>query len=253
MSMATKPSDLDDWTSGTNLQIEDHASTSQRGWEGSEETGVSGSAPSHSPSWSLGRQLSPGCPKTQYCLWIHVTLTEKRGAASPLPHAWTAPVVEDMQWHGRAGLTKAVVTGPGRAILFYGRHSLGEGLSLGKVRDAIFTLTGAGTWVGKLAHLVADPLTIQEGWWVIAQAITECQIGVRGPGHPHSHPRPTQAFRFYHGDESPREECFKVVHFWPLAPHHKPPQGRDCEQWQKNLRPVLPHPPPPLLINDSKW
>ena len=53
--------------------------------------------------------------------------------------------------------------GPGRAILFYGRHSLGESLSLGKVRDATFTLTGAGTWVGKSAHLATDPLTFQEG------------------------------------------------------------------------------------------
>ena len=52
---------------------------------------------------------------------------------------------------------------PGRAILFYGRHSLGEGLSLGEVRDAAFTLTGAGTWVGKSAHLANDPLTIQKG------------------------------------------------------------------------------------------
>ena len=53
--------------------------------------------------------------------------------------------------------------GPGRAILFYGRHSLGEDLSLGKVRVAAFTLTGVGTWVGKSAHLAANPLTIQEG------------------------------------------------------------------------------------------
>ena len=52
---------------------------------------------------------------------------------------------------------------PGRAILFYGRWSLGEGLSLCKARDAAFILTGAGTWVGKQAYLAADPLTIQEG------------------------------------------------------------------------------------------
>ena len=52
--------------------------------------------------------------------------------------------------------------GPGRAILFYGRHSLGEGLSLGEARDATFTLTGAGTLVGKLAHPTTNPLTIQE-------------------------------------------------------------------------------------------
>ena len=51
--------------------------------------------------------------------------------------------------------------GPGRAVLFYGRWSLGEGLSLGEARDTAFTLTGAGTWVGKPAYLATDPLTIQ--------------------------------------------------------------------------------------------
>ena len=53
--------------------------------------------------------------------------------------------------------------GPGRAILFYGTWSLGEGLSLGKARDAAFVFTGVGTWVCKPAYLAADPLTIQEG------------------------------------------------------------------------------------------
>ena len=56
----------------------------------------------------------------------------------------------------RTGLTKAVVIGPGRAILFHGRHSLGESLTLGKARDAAFLLTGGGTWVGKPAYLAAD-------------------------------------------------------------------------------------------------
>ena len=30
---------------------------------------------------------------------------------------------------------EAVVVGPGKAILFYGRHSLGEGLKVDKARD----------------------------------------------------------------------------------------------------------------------
>ena len=93
-----------------------------------------------------------------------MTLTQEVGAAPQPPHTWTAPVVEDMLHHGRTGLTKAVVMGPGRAVLFYGRQSLGEGLSLGKVRYAAFTLTGAGTWIGKLAHLATDPFTLWEGW-----------------------------------------------------------------------------------------
>ena len=90
-----------------------------------------------------------------------------------------------------------------RAVLFYHRQSLGEGLSLGEVRDTTFTLTGAGTWVGKLAYLAADPLTIQEDQQVIAQVILECQIGARGPGPLHSHPTTPQPFRFYCGDKSP--------------------------------------------------
>ena len=88
-----------------------------------------------------------------------MTLTEGTGAA---PHTWMAPVVEDMLCYGRTGLTKAVVTGPSRAVLFHERWSMGEGLSLGKARDATFTLTGAGTWVGKSAYLATDPFTIQE-------------------------------------------------------------------------------------------
>ena len=96
------------------------------------ETGALGSAPSHSPSQSLVRQLLPGNPETQYCLGIHVTLIKEMGPAPLPPHAWTAPVVEDMLCHCMTGLNEAVVMGPGRAILFYGRWSLGEGLSLGE-------------------------------------------------------------------------------------------------------------------------
>ena len=71
--------------------------------------------------------------------------------------------MEDMLLDARTSLTKAVVMGPGRAILFYGRNSLGEGLTLDEARDYIFLLTGVGMWVGKLAYLAVDPMTIQEG------------------------------------------------------------------------------------------
>ena len=102
-----------------------------------------------------------------------MTLTEELGAV-PLPsHSWTAPLVEDMLHNAKTGLTKAVVTGPGRAVLFYGRCSLGEGLTADEARDAAFLLTRAGTWVGKLAYLATDPMTIQEGQKAIAQAIMD--------------------------------------------------------------------------------
>ena len=63
----------------------------------------------------------------------------------------------------RTGLTEAVVTGPGRVVLFCGRRSMGEGLTTDNSRDAAFLLTGAGTWVGKPAYLTTDLMTIQEG------------------------------------------------------------------------------------------
>ena len=163
VSMATKSSDLEDRTSGANLKMEGHADVPSQSTKGPGESGALGSSPSHSPSWSPARRSPSSHPNIRHCLAIHVTLTIELGAVPPPPHAWTVPLVEDMLCYARTGLTKAVVTGPGRAILFYGRHSLGEGLSLGEARDAAFILTGVGTWVGKPAYLAADPLTVQEG------------------------------------------------------------------------------------------
>ena len=84
-------------------------------------------------------------------------LTKETGAAPPPPHTWTAPVVEDMLCHDRTGLTEAIVISPGWKVLFFGRQSLGKGLSLGKAKDTAFTLTGAGSWVGRPAYLATDP------------------------------------------------------------------------------------------------
>ena len=89
-------------------------------------------------------------------------------------HSWMTPLVEDMLHEARTRLIKAVVTGPGRAVLFYGRHSKGEGLMADRTRDATFLLMGAGTWVGKVAYLTTDSVTIHEGrrlllkpYWII--------------------------------------------------------------------------------------
>ena len=77
-----------------------------------------------------------------------------------------------MLQEARARLTKAVVIGPGRAILFYGRQLLGEGLKADEARNATFLLTRAGTWVGKSAYLTANTMTIPEGKRAIAQYLT---------------------------------------------------------------------------------
>ena len=118
--------------------------------------------------WSPVQRLPTGCLNANYCLSIQATLTDELGDVPPPSHAWTTPVIEDMLQETRAGLMEAVVIGPGRAILFYGRHSMGESLKADKARDVAFLLTGAGMWVGKLAYLTADPMTLQEGRRAIA-------------------------------------------------------------------------------------
>ena len=163
MSMAAKSSDLESRMSGANLQMEGHADVPSQSAKDPRESEVLGSSPSCSPSWSPARRPPSNRPNSRHYLEIYVTLTKELGAVPPPSCAWMAPLVEDMLHDVRTGLTEAVVTGPGRAILFYGRHSLGEGLTLDDARDAAFLLTGVGMWAGKPAYLATDPMTIQEG------------------------------------------------------------------------------------------
>ena len=163
MSMAAKSSDLVDKTSGANLQTEGHADIPSQSAKDLQELEASGSSPSHLPSWSLARKLPSSHPNTKHCPEICVTLMEELGAVLSLSHSLMAPLEEDMLHDIGTGLTKVVVTGPGRAVFSYGRCSMGEGLTMDEARDATFLLIGAGMWVGKLAYLATDPMTIQEG------------------------------------------------------------------------------------------
>ena len=61
-----------------------------------------------------------------------MTLGDELGDVPPPLHAWMAPVVEDMLRDIRVRLTEAVVIGPGRVILFYGKHSMGGGSNGGR-------------------------------------------------------------------------------------------------------------------------
>ena len=132
-----------------------------------------------------------------------MTLIDELGDTPPPLHTWTAPVVEDMLWEVRAGLTEAVVIGPGRAILFYGRRSMGEGLKVDKARDATFLLTGAGTWVGKSAYLTANPMMLQEGKRAVTQAVLDHRVKARGPGCPRVNLPAPQPFRINTSRNSP--------------------------------------------------
>ena len=146
--------------------------------------------------WSPVQRPPAGRLNMNYCLEIQVTLTDELGDIPQPLHAWTAPVVEDMLWEARDGLTEAVVIGPGRAILFYGRCSMGEGIKVDEARDAAFLLTGAGTWVGKWAYLTADPITLQEGKRAKTQAVSGNKVKARGPRCPQINLPAQPPFRF---------------------------------------------------------
>ena len=151
MSMAAKSSDLGNRISGANLQMEGNADMPSQSAKELWHSEASDSSPSHPSSWSPAMRPQSSHPNTRHCLEIQVTLTEELGAVPSSSHSWTVPLVENMLQDVRTSLTKAVVTGPGKAVLFYGRHSLGEVLTTDKARYATFLLTGVGTWVGKPA------------------------------------------------------------------------------------------------------
>ena len=201
--------------------------------------------PSHLPSWSPAWRPPSSCPNTKYCLEIHVTLIEELGAM-PLPsHSWMAPLVEDMLHDVRTGLTEAVVTGPGRAVLFYGRSSMGEALATDKARDAAFLLTGAGEWVGKSAYLATDSLTIQEGKRAIAQAISDRQVKARGPGHPHVNLLAQQPFWFNPLRSSPPKDASGDCSSNYSPSPHWPSRGQECiRHHQRPRSPRSPSPSP---------
>ena len=201
--MAASLSDLADQKPGVNIQTKGHTLTPPSSLNGPEDQEAFGSAPSHSPSQSLARKLTPDQPETQYCLKIQITSTKDGRATPPPPHGWQVPVVEDMVWDGKSGLTEAVVTCPGQTILFYGWWSVGEGLSLGEAWDAMFTLSGAISWVGKQAQLSTNLVSQGEGWWLITQAITKGCIKQRWLGHPCSIPPLWTPYNFHNQDSSP--------------------------------------------------
>ena len=201
--MTAKMSDRGDNITEANLQSdglrEEPAQRAADIWEMEEED----SSPHNLPTWSPVQRPPTGHLNMNYCLAIQVTLTVELADVPPPLHSWTTPVIEDMLRETRAGLKEAVVIGPGKAILFYGRHSLGEGLKADEARDAAFLLTGAGAWVGKLAYLTADPMTLQEGKRVIAHAISDHGVKARGPGHPQVNPLAQLPFRFNTSRASP--------------------------------------------------
>ena len=145
-----------------------------------------------------------------------------------------------------------MVTGPGRAVLFCGRHSLGEGLSPDKSRDATFMVTRVGTWVGKPAYLTTDPLTIQEGLWQIAQAVTKCWIKARGPGHPCVNLSTPQPFTFDQWGHSPQRDIPGDANSGHKLSPHQPSRGQNHNRHRRDQGLLPPQPPLPSTDHGFK-
>ena len=140
-----------------------------------------------------------------------------------------------------------MVIGPGRVVLFYGRHSMGEGLKANEARDATFLLTGAGTWVGKAAYLTANPMTIQEDKRAIAQAVSDNRVKARGLGHLHASLPAQQPFRFNDHRASPlRDMSGDCSSDYPQTPYHSS-RGQECNRRRRDQRPQSPRFPSPSL------
>ena len=167
-------------------------------------------------------------------------LTDELGDVPPPSHSWMTPVIEDMLQETRAGLMEAVVVGPGRAILFYGRHSLGEGLKADEARDAAFLLTGSGAWVGKSAYLTTDPMTLQEGKRAIACAILDHGVKARGPGRPRVNPPAQPPFRFNTSRASPPGDMPALEVPEDRQTPQQPPQGCGHNRRRRDQRPQSP-------------
>ena len=117
---------------------------------------------------------------------------------------------------------------------------MGQGLKADEARDAAFLLTGAGTWVGKLAYLTADPMTIQEGRKAIAQAITDNRVKARGPGCSHVNLPAQQSFQFNVLRNSPPKDMPGDGGSDYQLSYHRPSRGQEQNTRWRDQRPQSP-------------
>ena len=123
---------------------------------------------------------------------------------------------------------------------------MGEGLKADEARDATFLLTGTGTWVGKLAYLTTDQVTIQEGRRAIAQAISDNRIKARGPGHPQVNLPAQQPFKFNTPRTSPPGDV--LIHYSSddERASQRPSRGRGHNRRQRDQQSQSPQFPSPF-------
>ena len=124
-----------------------------------------------------------------------------------------------------------------------------------EARDATILLTGVGMWVGKLTYLTADSMTIQEGKRAIAQAVSDCQVKVRGPGCPHVNLPAQQPFWFNPPRSSPPKDMSgDCGSNYPLSPHWLSRGWKHNRHWrdQRPQSPWFPSPSPDCGFENNR-
>ena len=100
-------------------------------------------------------------------------------------------------------------------------------------------------WVGKLAYLAADPMTIQEVKRAIAQAILDNQVKERGPGCPHVNLPAQQPFQFNALRTSSPKDASGDCGSDYLPSSHQPSRGWEHNRRRRDQRPQSPQFPSP--------
>ena len=94
--MAAKTSDRGDDMTEANLQTDGLEERPAQRVVDHHEMEEEDSSPHNSLTWSPVPRPPTGHLNMNYCLLIQATLTDELGDVPPPPHAWMAPVVEDM-------------------------------------------------------------------------------------------------------------------------------------------------------------
>ena len=113
-----------------------------------------------------------------YCVHVRVTLGEGRGDQLSPPHPWTSSLFADIfqeclkekkyQSHGLCPLMKA--------ILFFGRQSLKEGLPHGKARNVAFSMAGPVIWARRWAQVKMTVNMVQKWMQGIKEDGSEVEL-----------------------------------------------------------------------------
>ena len=121
-----------------------------------------------------------------YCIHIRVTPGEGRDDHPPLSHIWSGSPTANILQEACPGdqITEVVVLVPGEAILFFGRHSLKEGLLYHNAQDVELGLRGPVNWSRRIVQIKVTVNTVQDSNRDIMDAMMEKKTKVTGYVHP---------------------------------------------------------------------